>query len=145
MCDVIWQDNIKKYGVVDTKDGVVEYYRKEELLQATRKLGSVICGVVHTGSDLVIRLQTETTAMLSTLHPKNTFLGYWKGKELVFMYIGRGSLDEFLLFDGKAMIKLSVEYLRNHADLFKFIKLVENKEIVEQFRVTYPNHRLNFY
>ena len=74
---VRWDGDVKRYGITDTTDNVVEYYTKQELLVYVRTLGVMIHGVVHTGSDLHIRIQTVTIVQLSQLQKKGSISGYF--------------------------------------------------------------------
>ena len=63
-----------KYGVTDTDDGVTEYYSKSDLYTVLNQIGfTKIKGVVHTGSDLKIRVTTPVIEYISNLPNGSNF------------------------------------------------------------------------
>lgn len=62
-----------EYGITDTSDNVTEYFNKESIYEILKILGySAIKGVVHTGSDLRIRITTPIIEYINTV-PNNSY------------------------------------------------------------------------
>lgn len=71
------------YGITDTDDGVEEFYDRDQILAIIKKLGNVIKGAVHTGSDIRITVHNENTLFLENLEYGQPFT--YCGKNLVYV------------------------------------------------------------
>lgn len=116
-----------KLGVTDTKDGVEEFYTREELASFYRNDGIKIVGFDYTGSGFRIEVKSLELIMLDKLAIGDAF--YFNGS--MSIKLAETSKKDFVVFSDisinkvtrkdLALKKYSVEYLKpdDDVDLYK--------------------------
>lgn len=127
------KDFIKVYGVTDTKDGIEEFYTKEDLGEFVN-LGVSIEGLVYTGSDYKCYIKNLSIIMLEKLCKGDCFILLTREAEKYLLYLGEDSLGNFGVFDGEKTFKLKKKDL---LDNVYFVKPNTNVDMELELRQSY--------
>lgn len=131
------------YGVTDTKDGVKEFYTKEQIYKMVKSIGLKIEGATLTGSGIKLTRKYPNEALLENLE---------KGACIIYeyepvMYVGLNGKSDFVFFDlNGEFITVKKSVLQKAPNKIDTSKTVDNGTVEyfhNFFKETNPTHQLS--
>ena len=137
------------YGVVDTSDNVEEFYSRDSLKEFTNN-GVSIKGMTYTGSDYKFEVLSLSVIFLDTLDSGDVFTLYKNGVKTNYLYVGKDSVNNYVVYDGDDKSTLIRDILVTMKDSVAYVDVSSyGKKVSDALRESYirkfPNDNLSSY